>query len=54
VEVEHAIGGVKIFCIATLPLPQIIFDDLVFEITCELHTFRLTSRFNNLIGIKLY
>jgi hypothetical protein len=46
VNVEHAIGRVKIFRIVKerYRCHKLFFDDLVFEIACGLHNFRLTSR----------
>jgi hypothetical protein len=44
VKVEYAIGWVKIFRIVKerYPCHKLFFDDLVFEIVCGLHNFRIT------------
>jgi hypothetical protein len=46
IGVEHSIGGVKIFRIVQDVLRNIKagFDDLVMEIACGLHNFRLTMK----------
>ncbi|KAA6343255.1 hypothetical protein EZS27_009047 [termite gut metagenome] len=49
VKVEHAIGRVKIFRIVKerYRCHKLFFDDLVFEIACGLHNFRLSDRLTN-------
>ncbi|KAA6318790.1 hypothetical protein EZS27_031242 [termite gut metagenome] len=49
VKVEYAIGRVKIFRILKerYPCHKLFFDDLVFEIACGLHNFRLSARLIN-------
>ena len=44
VKVEHAIGRVKIFRIVKerFRCHKLFFDDLVFEIACGLHNFKLS------------
>ncbi|KAA6311036.1 hypothetical protein EZS27_037762, partial [termite gut metagenome] len=44
VKAEHAIGRVKIFRIVKecYRCHKLFFDDLVFDIACGLHNFRLT------------
>ncbi|KAA6335189.1 hypothetical protein EZS27_016558 [termite gut metagenome] len=46
VKVEHAIGRVKIFHIVKerYRCHKLFFDDLVFEIACGLHNFRVSAR----------
>jgi hypothetical protein len=45
VKVEHAIGRVKILRIVkeSYRCHKLFFDDMVFDIACGLHNFRLTS-----------
>lgn len=48
VKVEHAIGRIKIFRIIKerYRCHKLFFDDLVFEIACGLHNFKLTCKEN--------
>jgi hypothetical protein len=48
VKVEHAIGRAKIFRVVKerFRCHKLFFDDLVFEIVCGIHNFKLSCRIN--------
>jgi hypothetical protein len=48
VKVEHAIGRVKIFRIVKerYRCHKLFFEDLIFEVACGLHNFKLSCRIN--------